>query len=192
MEHISIDMAQRALQLKQLSHALGIPQPPKLQSAVVTEIKPSPGKRQRRKLKEQVEQPAEGYSEQQVVDDIKDILVSAVRAQLPGRNISREVRDAETLDSSAQRLLMDLQKGCWIELGGDIKAHKRGKLAGIVGPSWKYVFVDNKGKLIAERDRARLALELMDGKVTVLDNSHLFDKAIKQAITRIKGLPVAS
>ena len=81
---------------------------------------------------------------------------------------------------------------CWIELGDDIKAHKRGKLAGIVGPSWKYVFVDNKGKLIAERDRARLALELMDGKVTVLDNSHLFDKAIKQAITRIKGLPVAS
>ena len=192
LEHISIDMAQRALQLKQLSHALGIPQPPKLQSAVVSEIKPSPGKRQRRKLKEQVEQPAEGYSEQQVVDDIKDILVSAVRAQLPGRNISREVRDAKTLDSSAQRLLMDLQKGCWIELGGDIKAHKRGKLAGIVGPSWKYVFVDNKGKLIAERDRARLALELMDGKVTVLDNSHLFDKAIKQAITRIKGLPVAS
>jgi hypothetical protein len=32
----------------------------------------------------------------------------------------------------------------------------------------------------------------MDGKVTVLDNSHLFDKAIKQAITQIKGLPVAS
>lgn len=191
LEHISIDMAQRALQLKQLSHALGIPQPPKLQSAVVTEIKPNPGKRHRKK-KQQVEQPAEGYSEQQVVENIKDILVSAVRAQLPGRNISREVRDAETLDSSAQRLLMALQKGCWIELGDDIKAHKRGKLAGIVGPSWKYVFVDNKGKLIAERDRARLALELMDGKVTVLDNSHLFDKAIKQAITRIKGLPVAS
>ena len=127
-----------------------------------------------------------------MVEEIKRILVSAVKAELPGKNISQAVRDAETLDSSAQRILMALQKGCWIELGSDIKAHKRGKLAGIVGPSWKYVFVDNKGKLIAERDRARLALDLMDGKVTVLDNSHLFDKAIKQAITQIKGLPVAS
>ena len=192
LEHISMEMVQRALQLKQLAQALGIPQPPTLQSAVVTEIKPTLAKRQRRKAKQTAVPVAEEIAEQQVVDDIKEILVSAVKAQLPGRNISREVRDAETLDSSAQRLLMALQKGCWIELGDDIKAHKRGKLAGIVGPSWKYVFVDNKGKLIAERDRARLALELMDGKVTVLDNSHLFDKAIKQAITRIKGLPVAS
>jgi hypothetical protein len=37
-----------------------------------------------------------------------------------------------------------------------------------------------------------LALEMKEGKVTVLDNSHLFDKAIKAAIDDIKGLSVAS
>lgn len=191
--HISVDVAQRALQVKQLSQALGIAEPPTVQSAVVTEISPAASKT---RLKKAAKEPAgleeSKVSERQVVEEIKRILVSAVKAELPGKNISQAVRDAETLDASAQRILMALQKGCWIELGGDIKEHKRGKLAGIVGPSWKYVFVDNKGKLIAERDRARLALELMDGKVTVLDNSHLFDKAIKRAITQIKGLPVAS
>ncbi|MDG1818495.1 MAG: DUF1631 family protein [Porticoccaceae bacterium] len=202
--HNSTDLAQRALQVKQLSEALGIAEASAVQSAVVTEIAPSFSKRRASKNKASNKRLAKGkqstatadtggkLGEQQMVEEIKRILVSAVKAELPGKNISQAVRDAETLDSSAQRILMALQKGCWIELGSDIKAHKRGKLAGIVGPSWKYVFVDNKGKLIAERDRARLALDLMDGKVTVLDNSHLFDKAIKQAITQIKGLPVAS
>ena len=203
--HISTDVAQRALQVKQLSQALGIAKPAAVHSAVVTEIAPSFSEKRasqkkagklssaKRKQSEQLsEVDTSKLGEQQMVEEIKRILVSAVKAELPGKNISQAVRDAETLDSSAQRILMALQKGCWIELGSDIKAHKRGKLAGIVGPSWKYVFVDNKGKLIAERDRARLALDLMDGKVSVLDNSHLFDKAIKQAITQIKGLPVAS
>ena len=197
--HISADAAQRALQVKQLSWALGIAEPTTVQSAVVTEIAPAAHKRTAKKASKnsvEVEAGVKGrgdkLAEKTMVEEIKRILVSAVKAELPGKNISQAVRDAESIDSSAQRILMALQKGCWIELGGDIKAHKRGKLAGIVGPSWKYVFVDNKGKLIAERDRARLALELMDGKVTVLDNSHLFDKAIKQAITQIKGLPVAS
>lgn len=191
--HIAVDIAQRSLQVKQLSQALGVAELPKGQSAVVTAITPSASKRRRKKpaAKTAVSQGAKSV-EQDRVEEVRRIVVSAVKAELPGKNISQAVRDAESLDSSAQRVLMALQKGCWIELGGDIKAHKRGKLAGIVGPSWKYVFVDNKGKLIAERDRARLALELLDGKVTVLDNSHLFDKAIKQAITQIKGLPVAS
>ena len=111
---------------------------------------------------------------------------------MPGENIAQAVAREQELASGDQDSLAELQKGCWIELGSDIKAHKRGKLAGIVGPSWKYVFVDNQGKLIAERDRARLAVDILNGTVTVLDNSYLFDKAIKQAITQIKGLPVAS
>jgi len=189
--HISTDVAQRALQVKQLSQVLGIAEPPTVQSAVVTDIAPAVNKRRAKKEAKNTAE-VDKLAERDMVEEIKRILVSAVKAELPGKNISQVVRDAESLDSSAQRILMALQKGCWLELGNDIKAHKRGKLAGIVGPSWKYVFVDNKGKLIAERDRARLALELMDGKVTVLDNSHLFDKAIKQAITQIKGLPVAS
>jgi len=35
-------------------------------------------------------------------------------------------------------------------------------------------------------------VDLLNGSVTVLDNSHLFDKAIKEAIMQIKGLPIAS
>jgi len=201
--HISTDIAQRSLQIEQLRGALGIPEQPPNQAgksgqgpqlARVTEIAPMAKKWARKFAAQAFSKTGKSLTqaEDKLVGEIKQVLMSALKTELPGKNIAQAVNDAEAIDSVAQRCLGALQKGCWIELGGDIKAHKRGKLAGIVGPSWKYVFVDNQGKLIAERDRARLAIDLLNGTVTVLDNSHLFDKAIKEAITQIKGLPVAS
>ena len=192
--HISTDIAQRSLQIQQLSDALGLnPEPPR--SAKVTEIAPAAKKWANKIVKKYRPGNSSGTgtaAEDSLVGEVKRVLMSAVKTELPGKNIARAIQDAESIDSEAQRRLGAMKTGCWIELGGDIKAHKRGKLAGIVGPSWKYVFVDNQGKLIAERDRARLAVDILNGTVTVLDNSYLFDKAIKQAITQIKGLPVAS
>ena len=186
--HISTDIAQRSLQIAQLSDALGLnPEPQR--SAKITEIAPAAKKWANKMVKKY---RSGNEVEDSMVAEVKRVLMSAVKTELPGKNIAQAVHDAEAIDSDAQRRLAAMKTGCWIELGGDIKAHKRGKLAGIVGPSWKYVFVDNQGKLIAERDRARLAVDILNGIVTVLDNSYLFDKAIKEAITQIKGLPVAS
>jgi len=188
--HISTDIAQRSLQIEQLSEALGIASSPEsYSSAKVTRLTPR-AKHWAKKLADKGRSLTQ--AEDQLVGEIKRVLMSAVKTELPGKNISRAVSDSESVDSLGQRCLGALQKGCWIELGGDIKAHKRGRLAGIVGPAWKYVFVDNQGKLIAARDRARLAVDLLNGSVTVLDNSHLFDKAIKEAIMQIKELPIAS
>ena len=186
--HISTDITQRSLQIEELSDALGLNPAPQ-RSAKISEIAPA-AKKWANKLVKKYRSGSE--AEGHVVDEVKSRLMSALKTELPGKNIAQAVDDAEAIDGDAQRRLAAMKTGCWIELGGDIKAHKRGKLAGIVGPSWKYVFVDNQGKLIAERDRARLAVDILNGTVTVLDNSYLFDKAIKDAITQIKELPVAS
>jgi hypothetical protein len=186
--HISTDITQRSLQIEQLTEVLGLNPAPQ-RTAKITEMAPA-AKKWAHKLVKKYRSGSE--VEDRLVDEVTQVLMPALKTELPGKNIAQAVQDAETIDSDAQRRLAAMKTGCWIELGGEIKAHKRGKLAGIVGPSWKYVFVDNQGKLIAERDRARLAVDILNGTVTVLDNSYLFDKAIKQAITQIKGLPVAS
>lgn len=185
--HISTDITQRSLQIEQLTEVLGLNPAPQ-RTAKITEMAPA-AKKWAHKLVKKYRSGSE--VEDRLVDEVTQVLMPALKTELPGKNIAQAVQDAETIDSDAQRRLAAMKTGCWIELGGEIKAHKRGKLAGIVGPSWKYVFVDNQGKLIAERDRARLAVDILNGTVTVLDNSCLFDKAIKQAITQIKGLPVA-
>ena len=120
--------------------------------------------------------PTEG----EFADQIKRIMISRLETEMPGENIAETINKVESLDDQSQQSLSEVQKGCWIELCDDIKSRKRGKLAGIVGPSWKYVFVNNKGKLVAELNRARLALEMKEGKVTVLDNSHLLIRPSKR------------
>ena len=181
LEHISIDALQLADQMDRLQFILTPARP-----ANVTDI----GSKTKGKApsKTNVKDPTEG----EFADQIKRIMISRLQTEMPGENIAETINKVESLDDQSQQSLSEVQKGCWIELCDDIKSRKRGKLAGIVGPSWKYVFVNNKGKLVAELNRARLAVEMKEGKVTVLDNSHLFDKAIKAAIDDIKGLSVAS
>ena len=180
LEHISVDALQLADQMDRLTFILTPAGPTN-----VTDI----GAKSRANHKILTRSPSE---EDQLIGQIKRIVISVLQTEMPGENIADTIEQAESLDEQSQQSLIELQKGCWIELCDDIKSRRRDKLAGIVGPSWKYVFVNNKGKLVAERNRARLALELLEGKVTVLDNSHLFDKAIKAAIDDIKGLSVAS
>lgn len=180
LEHIAIDALQLADQMDRLTFILAPGRP-----ANVTDITAKGSANNR--------VPTQSRDDEaRLVGQIKHIVISTLQAEMPGENIDQTVKQAESLDVQAQQSLAEVQKGCWIELCDDIKSRRRGKLAGIVGPSWKYVFVNNKGKLVAERNRARLALELLDGKITVLDNSHLFDKAIKAAIDDIKDLSAAS
>ena len=182
LQHIAIDAVQRAEQMERLTFILD----PVLPSNVT--LFHTHGK----------------TGTQDKGDKIKRIVISSLQSEMPGENIIQAVDRVETLDPQDQQSLARLQKGCWIELSDDIKSHKhndngrnakasnrRGKLAGIVGPSWKYVFVNNKGKLVAELNRARLAEQLKVGEVKLLDNSHLFDKAIRAAINDIKELSLA-
>ena len=187
LEHISIDALQLADQMERLQFIL-TPARPANVTDIAIKAKATVKNRSKAAIKTEGEEPAED----QLADQIKRIMISRLETEMPGENIADTITRVESLDDQAQQSLSEVQKGCWIELCDDIKSRKRGKLAGIVGPSWKYVFVNNKGKLVAELNRARLALEMKEGKVTVLDNSHLFDKAIKAAIDDIKGLSVAS
>ena len=187
LEHISIDALQLADQMERLQFIL-TPARPANVTDIAIKAKATVKNRSKAAIKTEGEEPAED----QLADQIKRIMISRLETEMPGENIADTITRVESLDDQAQQRLSEVQKGCWIELCDDIKSRKRGKLAGIIGPSWKYVFVNNKGKLVAELNRARLALEMKEGKVTVLDNSHLFDKAIKAAIDDIKGLSVAS
>lgn len=127
--------------------------------------------------------------ENELIGQLKRVVISSLQAAIPGENINDAITQAESIDDSSYQALGRLKKGNWVEIQQNERVLK-GRLAGIVGPTWKYVFVNNRGKTVAEKDRARLAIELMEGKVAVLDNSHLFDRALGDAIKEIKGRAV--
>ena len=171
LRHIAIDEVQRSDQMDRLQFILS----PLLPGNVTA-----------------IDQYKKASVNRDQTDQVKHIIISSLTSEMPGENITAALDRVEAMDATAQDSLSAMQKGCWVELSDGIKSHRRGKLAGIVGPTWKYVFVNNKGKLVAEKNRASLADELQQGQVTVLDNSQLFDKAIKAATNDVKDLSVAS
>lgn len=84
--------------------------------------------------------------------------------------------------------LDDLSEGVWVELTQESGEQLRCKLAAIVEPGGKYVFVNRRGMKVAERTRAGLAVALKAQQLTVLDESQVFDRALEAVIGNLRQL----
>lgn len=138
------------------------------------------------------EQALDSITEQQILELLKSHLVEMLDADIPGTNIQEEIRREEELDTEAISKLNELRKGAWVEFPEPNNRTVRAKLAGVVGPSWRYIFVNQRGNKVAEKHRSKLAVEMLDGNLTILENSHLFDKALKSAVEELKQNNVRS
>jgi hypothetical protein len=81
-----------------------------------------------------------------------------------------------------------LRLGCWIEIQEDEDHKLRCKLAAIVEPSGRYVFVNRTGMKVLEKTRMGLAVEFRRGAVRVLDDALLFDRALESVLGNLRKL----
>lgn len=78
-----------------------------------------------------------------------------------------------------------LSQGSWFELHNG-EAPVRCRLAAIIKPVGKYIFVNRNGMKVAEQERKELAHNIAGGKVRLLDNSMLFDRALESVISDLR------
>jgi hypothetical protein len=81
-----------------------------------------------------------------------------------------------------------LTEGVWVEMTHDDGQKMRCKLAAIVQPGSKYIFVNRRGMKVAERSRMALAIELKRKSITILDESQVFDRALEAVIGNLRQL----
>jgi len=81
-----------------------------------------------------------------------------------------------------------LRLGCWIEIQEDEEHKLRCKLAAIVEPSGRYVFVNRTGMKVLEKTRMGLAVEFRRGSIRVLDDALLFDRALDSVLGNLRKL----
>ncbi|MGY4815117.1 DUF1631 domain-containing protein [Pseudomonas chlororaphis subsp. piscium] len=81
-----------------------------------------------------------------------------------------------------------LRLGAWVEFLEDEDSSLRCKLAAIVQPGDKYIFVNRTGMKVLERTRVGLALEFQRGAVRELDDTLLFDRALESVIGSLQRL----
>ena len=79
-------------------------------------------------------------------------------------------------------LVSQLRLGTWIELQEDEEFRLRCKLIAILEPGGKHIFVNRTGMKVLEQSRTDLIAQLRNGKVLLLDDRLLFDRALESVI----------
>ena len=96
--------------------------------------------------------------------------------------------DAVEPEPEMVREINRLTEGVWVEMAGDDGQKSRSKLAAIVQPGSKYIFVNRRGMKVAERNRMALAVELKRKSIVILDESQVFDRALEAVIGNLRQL----
>lgn len=101
-----------------------------------------------------------------------------------------EVTDSYQGDAPAPDFLDKINRlaeGSWVEIHQE-DAVLRCKLATIVTPGDRYVFVNRRGMKVAEKTRMELARELQDDKLVMLNDSQVFDRALQAVIGNLRQI----
>lgn len=79
-----------------------------------------------------------------------------------------------------------LTPGRWVEIQEDEEHKLRCKLAAIVEPGGRYIFVNRTGMKVLEKTRMGLAVEFRRGSIRILDDTLLFDRALASVMGSLR------
>lgn len=136
-------------------------------------------------------EPRGGYTENAKPGQ-EQVMVEQLATQLPGE-IESEEEDLQTIEEEDLQRADSLTRGCWIDLvkqnmqGGVEKTSKeRCKLAGIINPPGKYIFVNRNGAKVSEKSRFQVALDIKNKTIVLRDKNDIFDRALDRVLSDIR------
>ena len=80
-----------------------------------------------------------------------------------------------------------LTMGSWVQFNPGGEAHFRCRLAAVMKPTGRYIFVNRGGKKVAEWNREQLAAKVASNIVCLLDDGLLFDRALEAVIAQLQS-----
>lgn len=103
---------------------------------------------------------------------------------------SREQEPEINLADSDEALIQvdNLRVGSWVEFQEDEDHKLRCKLAAVIKPTGKYIFVNRTGMKVLEKTRMGLAIEFRRGAIRLLNDALLFDRALESVIGNLRNL----
>lgn len=127
--------------------------------------------------------PEEEASAATMVEVVEEIVLLA-----PGQTRSEEDEPVLADDDEALLQVDALRVGSWVEFQEDDEHKLRCKLAAIIKPTGKFIFVNRTGMKVLEKTRMGLAVEFRRNAVRLLDDALLFDRALESVIGNLRRL----
>ena len=125
---------------------------------------------------EQAEEPA-------MVEVVEEIILLA-----PGERREQEAEVNLADDDEAFLQVDGLRVGSWVEFQEDEEHKLRCKLAAVIKPTGKFIFVNRTGMKVLEKTRMGLAVEFRRSAIRLLDDALLFDRALESVIGNLRRL----
>lgn len=116
----------------------------------------------------------------EVVEEIVLLAPGATREQEPEITLPDDDEGLARVDS--------LVVGSWVEFQEDEEHKLRCKLAAVIKPTGKYIFVNRTGMKVLEKTRMGLAVEFRRNAIRLLDDALLFDRALESVIGNLRRL----
>ncbi|MCQ2030130.1 DUF1631 domain-containing protein [Stutzerimonas zhaodongensis] len=106
----------------------------------------------------------------------------------PGESREQEPEINLADNDEALTQVDNLRVGSWVEFQEDEDHKLRCKLAAIIKPTGKYIFVNRTGMKVLEKTRMGLAIEFRRGAIRLLNDALLFDRALESVIGNLRSL----
>ncbi|MCO6058235.1 DUF1631 domain-containing protein [Pseudomonas sp. MOB-449] len=125
----------------------------------------------------------EEHSAPAMVAVVEEIVLVA-----PGESQVAEPDVSLADDDEALGFVDNLRVGSWVEFQEDEEHKLRCKLAALIKPTGKYIFVNRTGMKVLEKSRMGLAVEFRRKAIRLLDDALLFDRALESVIGNLRRL----
>jgi hypothetical protein len=129
--------------------------------------------------------------EEEVEEDATPAMVAVVEEIVlvsPGETPVQEPEICLADDEEALGFVDNLRVGSWVEFQEDEEHKLRCKLAALIKPTGKYIFVNRTGMKVLEKTRMSLAVEFRRKAIRLLDDALLFDRALESVIGNLRRL----
>jgi len=101
--------------------------------------------------------------------------------------LNEEVDPAAEVEPGYLEFVERLSVGSWVEIHDTEDKKYRCKLAAIIKSCDKYIFVNRMGVKVAEKTKVRLAKDISNKSVCLLDDGLLFDRALESVISSLRA-----
>ncbi|MFI8482496.1 DUF1631 domain-containing protein [Pseudomonas sp. NPDC078700] len=118
-----------------------------------------------------------------MVEVVEEIVLLA-----PGETQAPQAEVALPDDDEMLPKVDALRVGSWVEFIEDDEHKLRCKLAAIIKPTGKFIFVNRTGMKVLEKTRMALAIEFRRNAIRLLDDALLFDRALESVIGNLRRL----
>ncbi|MCF6751255.1 DUF1631 domain-containing protein [Pseudomonas stutzeri] len=115
-------------------------------------------------------------------------VVEEIQLLTPGESRERQPEACLPEHDAALHQVDNLRVGSWVEFQEDEEHKLRCKLAAVIKPTGRYIFVNRTGMKVLEKTRMGLASEFQRGAIRLLNDTLLFDRALESVIGNLRKL----